>query len=143
MFWGGKNMCDLDSIDKYFGYSNSVITYTDGTAIEYKSGTEKYGEIIALLEEICEGSREMPAYGVSLNEETKKEMKNGVWLELVYLTPQAHSDMPFDSLLIWVQPHFQGFDLIRGQKGKYEGKCFHIYSPKTTMEKLYNYLISL
>lgn len=143
VFMGEKNMYNLDSINDYFEHSNSVVVYSNGNTKNFKDNSEEYKVILNLFEDICTHSREMPAYGVSLNEETQKELTKGIWVEFVFDITQTHNEMPFDSLLIQVQPHFQGFDLIRGQKGVYEGRCFHIYSPKNTMERLYNYLTSL
>lgn len=143
IFAGEKNMYNLDSINDYFEHSNAVVVYSNGNIESFKDNSDEYKITVDLFEDICTCSREMPAYGVSLNEETQKELTKGFWVEFVFDKTQMHNGMPFDSLLIQVQPHFQGFDLIRGQKGVYEGRCFHIYSPHNTMENLYNYLLSL
>lgn len=143
LFIGENYMPKFNSIDGYFEIATTVTTYVDGKICEYEASTDEYTNILNMLRDICKGSREMPAYGVSLNQETKAEMQKGIWVELGFSKMHTHNEMPFDSLLIEVQPHFQGFNLIRGQNKIYEGRCFHIYSPQTTMEKLYDFLQNL
>lgn len=140
LFVGSNYMPRLSSIDAYFKQANSITVYSNGETINYAKDNKQYVDILDFLKDICEGSREMPAYGVSLNEETKMEMQNGLWIELNFNKTKTHNEMPFDSLLIRVEKEYQGFNIIRGQKGMYEGRCFHIYCPQNTMENLYNYL---
>lgn len=140
LIMGESYMPSLNSIDKYFEIAHSITVYTNGKTTDLKPGENTYNDIVEILNNICDGSREMPAYGVSLDNETKNEIRNGYWLEFRYNNTQTHNEMPFDTLLINVKKDYQGFDIIRGQKGIYEGRCFHIYCPQKTMENLYNYL---
>lgn len=140
LFTGEKYVPSFNSINDYFEQSYSITVYKDGETTDHILGDDTYTNILKLLNDVCEGSREMPAYGVSLHEETRKEMQNGLWIELTFNKTETHNEMPFDSLLIKVEKEYQGFDLIRGQEGKYDGRCFHIYCPHKNTENLYNYL---
>ena len=89
--------------------------------------------------DMMKGSHEMPAFGVSLHNETLSAMNDGVWVELKYNKTYTHNDMPFDALLISVKPEDSGFNIIRNQNGRYEGRCFYI-SLESNMQSLYEYL---
>lgn len=142
-FLGENALAKYSSIEEYFSVANTITIYKDGLKTEYEKDSDEFGEILLSLNSITIGAREMPAYGVSLHEETIKEMQSGYWVELNFNKTKTYSEMPFDSLLIKVEKEWLGFDIIRGQKGVYEGRCFHLYSPTTTMENLYNTILKM
>lgn len=142
-FIGETTLTKYSSIEEYFSISNTITVYKDGLKTEFEKGSDEFSEILLSLKSITTGAREMPAYGVSLHEETIKEMQSGYWIELNFDKTKTHNEMPFDSLLIKVEKEWLGFDIIRGQKGVYEGRCFHLYNPTTTMEDLYNTILKI
>ena len=97
-------------------------------------------ELNLVLDEMLQGSHNMPAFGVSIHTETLKAIKKGTWLKLQYNGTQVVDDMPFDELLIEINPEFQGFNIIRGNKGIYEGRCYYIDLLYSTMKPLYDYV---
>ncbi len=98
-------------------------------------------ELEECIGEMLKDSRWMPAYSVSLHTETIKEMQQGVWLKLEYNGTKWAEEMNFDTLLIKVEPTFQGFNIIRGNVGIYEGRCYYIGLVNHDMGELYNYLL--
>lgn len=96
-------------------------------------------EAIKTVDEMMEGYHEMPAFGVSLDAETRHAMQDGAWMELKYRHKMTHNGMPFETLLIEVKPEYGGFNVIRQLDGKYEGRCFYV-SLNGDMSELYNYL---
>lgn len=138
----GDSMPRYEQINDYFHKSTSVITHVDGISREHESDSQEYKNILSMLDTLCENSRDLPALGVSLHNETKEALGNGVWLELIYSDTLYHNEMPFDSLLINVQPNYMGFDLIRGMRGKYEGRCFHL-SINGYITPLYDLIVSM
>lgn len=122
----------FDNLTESFYVSNKVIVSKEGSDYVFEKGNDKYEYIIKSLQKLTENSHEMPAYGVSLDEETRKERQNGLWIELVFDSPCKHEGMDFDSLLIEVKPEYHGFNLIRKVNGKYEGRCFFISLDKST-----------
>ena len=87
-------------------------------------------------------SHEMPALGVSLDNETRNELKNGLWLEFNYKTTQTYNEMPFDSLLIKVEPDNSGFNVLRKHDNLYEGRCYYI-NLDCNMSALYNKILEI
>ena len=78
------------------------------------------------LEDICTGAFDMPAFGVSLDGETREAMKSGYWLELLFDGEHNFNKMNFEALLINVNSDYTGFNIIRKVNGKYEGRCFFL-----------------
>ena len=93
-----------------------------------------------ILNNMLSSSHTMPALGVSLHAETLRAMQTGVWLKLQYNGTQVVDDMPFDELLIEVNPDFNGFNIIRGNRGIYEGRCYYINLVNKTMKPLYDFI---
>lgn len=113
----------------------------DNNINRFDSNSDEYSKILNELNNMLEDSHEMPAFGVSLDNETKEAKKTGLWIELNYLTINTHNEMPFDSLLIEVQKDWSGFNIYRGNKGVYEGRCFYIDLTDNNMNNLYELLI--
>lgn len=99
---------------------------------------EKFNEIFSSS---LENSRSMPAFGVSLHEETIKAMKEGIWVKFIFNETRIENRMPFDELLIHVEKDNYGLNIIRGNNGKYEGRCFYLDLDKN-LNELYNFLSS-
>jgi len=113
-------------INNYFNYAVEIIKYEDNHMTIYKSGSEEFERILNILNNSCANAIEMPAYGVSLDNDTREAMKSGVWIELVFKMTYTHNDMPFDRLLIEINEEYTGINIIRRHVGLYEGRCFYL-----------------
>lgn len=118
-----------------------ITFYKEGIEIELSK--EEIETIDNLFSETIKDSISMPAYGVSIDSLTKEEMKKGLWIELTYHKTFEINGMPFDSLLFKVEQNCYGINLIRGQQGIYEGRCFYLDFGENTFDKLYDYLMSI
>ena len=125
----------IENIQQYLSESNQAYVVIDNDYIK----VEQIEELNNVISDMLSGSRTMPAFGVSIHTETIKAIKNGVWLKLQYNGTQCIDDMPFDELLIEINPEFNGFNVIRGNKGIYDGRCFYI-DLEGSMQGLYDYL---
>lgn len=134
----GGNM-QINNIQNYLVNSNQAYLIVDNNYIyvEDMEGLNKK------INQMLDDSYTMPAFGVSIHTETLKAMQNDVWLKLQYAQTNYVDDMPFDELLIEVNPEFEGFNVIRGNKGIYEGRCFYINLDNNTMEQLNDHIESL
>ena len=68
----------------------------------------------------------MPAFGVSIVELTRREMKQGLWTEFRYEKETSCAGMAFDRLLVCVKEEFRGFNVVRHVQEKYQGRCFYV-----------------
>ena len=137
------NIVNHENLTDSFKYSTSINLFIDGDKTTYSKTDAEFESILSCLNDLTNGSHEMPAYGVSLDYETKKAIASGVWLELNFDEYNKVNDLPFTSLLIEVNKDFYAFNLIRKQKGGYTGRCFHLSLNNKNMESLHSLLTSL
>lgn len=102
--------------------------------------TDNLQQLNLVIKDMLQDSHEMPALGVAIHTEILKNIKQGVWLKLQYNGTQYVNDMPFDELLIEVDSDFGGFNIIRGNKGIYDGRCFYVDLVGNSMKLLYDFI---
>lgn len=112
----------------------------DNKTNEFDKNSEEFMSIIETAVDMLENAHEMPAFGVSLDNETRQAKKQGTWLEIYFKGVNTHNEMPFERLLIEVNPEWTGFNIIRYYDGKYDGRCFYIDLVDNNMSELYNLL---
>lgn len=119
-------------------YTDGITVYDGGTAVPYTQESAKFKEICAAWTGMMKFARQMPAYGVSLNNETAKAVQKDVWLEFSFPQVYCNGGMPFERLLINVVPEFSGFNVVRfnSQYG-YDGRCFYFDLIDSDMADLY------
>lgn len=131
-------------------YTNNLIYYLshfDSIVVLYDNNIHNIEqEDISLIKNqfdiLLENSHEMPALGVSIHNETLKEIKSGLWIKLIYNHSQNYCDMSFDELLIKITPNDYGLNIIRGNNGIYEGRCYYISLNLDTYD-LHNQIIKI
>lgn len=137
---GVINMHPIDNISRYFPQITQIIIINDNNHIVCDKKSQDC--VINALQLIALDSRQMPAYGVSIDHETRECMKSGLWLELYFDGEQIFEDMPFERLLISVNPSDMAFNLIRYHDDIYDGRCYHLSLSGTTAQ-LYNTLLRI
>lgn len=143
LFMGGcEQIKTFDNIQDVFKESCCIEVIIDDSSKEYKKQSQEYNKILDEFQNMIDGSRQMPAFGISLDNETRQALKMGVWLKFSFEFVGCNSDMPFETLLIQVSSDFNGINIIRGYKGVYEGRCFYL-DLNQGMGSLYNMLVQL
>lgn len=119
-----KNMeIELENLTQY---ATGVNVYNDGQKTYYAADDKKFEEICVSWNGMICGAHQMPAFGVSLNAETVKAMKSGVWAEFIFGKVYTSNEMPFEKLLVNAVPNHTGFNIIRYTSNKgYDGRCFY------------------
>ncbi len=131
-------------LDKAFNKAESINVYNDGDVTNYAEKQKQFEEILVCWNSMIDGARQMPAYGVSLNNETIAALKNGLWVEFVFSDVYESDGMPFEKLLIQVEKSYTGFNLIRyTTEYGYDGRCFYYDLVNKNMDDLYDILINL
>ena len=74
---------------------------------------------------LFQSARLMPAFSVSLHNETIDALKEGKWLKLTFLHQQNVNGLLFDGLVFQLN-ETSGMNLIRQYEGKYEGRCLYL-----------------
>ena len=113
-------LCDV------FDNAEKINVYNEGNITVYNSGDSSFNKILVGWKAMIENAHEMPAFGVSLDRETRKAMNGGEWVEFVFGKTYESNGMPYEKLLVNVNKSWQGFNLIRyNSKGGYDGRCFY------------------
>jgi len=129
-------------LEKITDYATGVNVYTDGTTKAYPVGSEKFNDICAEWNAMLEGAHIMPAFGVSLHDETVKQVKKGVWAEFEFDGEYSSDGMPYEKLLVAVNPDWCGFNIVRYTASRgYDGRCFYYDLVGKTMKDFYNELL--
>jgi len=135
MLCGGKMEKDIKSYLTNYTQAQIIVdnNYCD------ISDSQQLNDVLHNMLEDC---RVVPALGVALHDETIQMMQEGVWLKLQYANTIWADGMNFDTLLININRDFNGFNIIRGNQGKYEGRCYYI-NLNNTMQSLYDFAVNL
>lgn len=131
-------------LEKLTDYAQSVSITIDGETEAYAVGTPKFNSVCAAWNDMLVGAHLMPAFGVSINDLTLREMQKGVWAEFAFGGEFSAGGMPFEKLLINAQPDWSGFNVIRySAKRGYDGRCFYYDLVGKTMRGFYDCLINM
>ena len=130
------------SIINFMPFANSIDIINENTTTSYQRDSDEFNKIIQAFFNVTKDSREMPAFGVSIHEETIKDMQSGLFIQFNFDGEQIYNNMPFESLLIKISPDLQGFNLIRKTQDKYQGRCFYL-DLNGNMQELYNTMMGL
>jgi len=134
----------MKEISEAFDYTESVNVYKDGVKTVYSAGSDDYKKILSCWNEMIEGAHDMPAYGVSLNRLTVKEMEKNLWVEFDFGRALECRHMPFEKLLVQVGKEYYGFNLIRYNTDYgYEGRCFYLDLVDKNMNEFYDLLTDM
>ena len=120
-----------------------VNIYQNGKIKRLNFNDESFCGVISQFKKFFDNTREMPAFGVALHDETINNIQSGVWVELEFDGIYKHNEMAFEKLLIQVQNDYSGFNIIRFYNGKYEGRCFYFDIIKGDMSLLYAYILNM
>lgn len=135
-------MVVYSNIADIFDDAEQIVVYSDGNIKNFYPETDSYQHILDEWNRLLEGVHLMPAYGVSLNDETQREKEKGIWIEFIFAQSCEYGDMPFEKLLIQVDARFSGVNLIRYNSDcGYEGRCYYL-DFTSDMSQLCRYLQS-
>lgn len=135
-------MVVMEDFNNIFNYAEEVNVYTDGVKCVYSSGSDGYKTILDGWAKLIDGSHDMPAFGVSINDLTLKALKEGKWVEFDFGNTYKFNGLPFEKLLIEVKPEFYGFNLIRYTSAAgYYGRCIYLDLVNKNMSQFYELLL--
>jgi len=78
------------------------------------------------VEKILDGSHQVPALGVAINDEVLKEKENKNWIEFNFKELCECDGLNFESLLVFLEKDMGGVNVYRKINGEYSGRCFYI-----------------
>ena len=117
--------------------------YKDGDVKYLNNNDDMFDSIIDEVENLFDNTREMPAFGVALNNEIVNSLKHGVWIEFNLKCFMRYNGMIFEKLLFQISKGVLGFNVIRFYDGKYEGRCYYFDLINKDMNSLYDKILML
>ncbi len=108
----------LDFVENYTIHLNGKIKKIDKNNKDFQDLTQN-------LENLFLNARVMPAFGVSLHDDTLLALETDTWLEINFENEQKINDLPFSSLLIKLEESY-GTNLIRKYNNRYDGRCIYL-----------------
>lgn len=120
--------------------AEKIVVYAEGEARAYLPQDAAFAALMQAWEETVSAAVRMPAFGVSIDALTRKGLESGLWMEFCFGEEHLCGAMPFESLLLEVKRDWHGFNIVRGQGGRYEGRCFYVDLRQATMQPLYDAL---
>lgn len=120
-------MVIFDSIENAFPAAAEIAVIDEGCESVYAAQSDRFDEIIAVWTATLADCRPMPAFGVSLNDLTVKDMEHGLWLEFRFAERCNCGGMDFERLAIKAEANFSGFNVVRyNSVDGYAGRCYYI-----------------
>ena len=120
------NVVKYDNIQGAIMNADKIIFHTTNKEYVLNKDSFQYELGLNFIENILEGSYQMPALGVALNDEVVEEKKAKDWVEFVFNERCECGGMFFDKLLVFIENDMGGVNVFREVDGRYEGRCFYI-----------------
>ena len=106
-------------------YVESFNLYKSGKKEIILNSNKNFDSIFENIKNIFAQARLMPAFGVSLHNDTLEELQSNTWLEINFSSEQVVNDLNFTALLFKLE-ETAGINLIRKHNSQYEGRCIYL-----------------
>lgn len=114
------------TVQEIFDEVQQIAIYHDGSTVNLLPAQMGYKLIINGFKNLLANARQMPAFGVSLDNETRNAMGEGLWVEFDFGKKLWYSQMSFERLLVQIISSNSGFNIIRYNAGDgYAGRCYY------------------
>lgn len=130
----------VTTIENIFTQESNVVIYKDNQVVELT--VEEKSALEDLFLNVFENAIQSPSFAVCINEMVQKDIQQGYWIKFVYEDTQIKDEMPYDELLIHIEKDNSNVNIMRGNDGIFEGRCFH-YDLENNMNKIYNFIENL
>lgn len=121
----------------------TINIYDNGSPVRLLPAQMGYKLVLNGFKNLLGNARRMPAFGVSLDNETRAAMGEGLWVEFDFGKPLIYAEMPFEKLLMQVISSHSGFNLIRyNSEGGYAGRCYY-FDTDGNLSEFYDILKSV
>lgn len=122
-------------------YATDFNVLVDGKQIEMT--VEQKTDLKGQVEKLFENCHTMPAFGVVTPKIYEEQIKDGIFVSIKFDQTYMLNELPFDELVFGVGKDFYGFNLMRGNKGVFDGRCVYMSVVDGNMDELYNSLSAL
>lgn len=114
-----------DSLVENIQFIESFCVVNNGEIVEISKEDKMFEELKSKIEILFSCSRIMPAFGVSLHNETLNALEKESWVQINFGKELSVNGLPFNALLFKLE-ETSGINLIRNQNGIFEGRCIYL-----------------
>lgn len=131
------------TIQEIFDEVQQIEIHNNGSTLKLLPEQPGYKLVINGFINLIANGRQMPAFGVSLDNETRIAMGEGVWVEFDFGKRLWYSQMSFEKLLVQVVSSYSGFNVVRYNSADgYAGRCYY-FALNGDMREFYNVVTSV
>lgn len=114
------------TVQEFFDEVQQIDVYYNGEVQKLLPAQTGYKLIINGFKNLLADARQMPAFGVSLDSETRAAVGEGLWVEFDFGKKLWYNQMSFEKLLVQVVSSCSGFNVIRyNSDNGYAGRCYY------------------
>lgn len=130
-------------MQEIFDEVQEIAIYNNGSTEKLLPAQMGYKLVINGFKNLLANARQMPAFGVSIDNETRKAMGEGLWVEFDFGKTLRYSEMSFEKLLVHVVSSYSGFNIIRYNADEgYHGRCYY-FALNGDMSQFYDIIKSV
>lgn len=130
-------------MQEIFDEVQQIEIHKNGSKEELLPAHKGFELIINGFKTLLSNARQMPAFGVSLDGDTRTAMREGLWVEFDFGKKLWYSQMSFEKLLVQVVSSHSGFNIIRyNSTDGYAGRCYY-FALNGDMSQFYDVLQSV
>ena len=117
---------DSRDIKSILSKVQSIEIFKNGKTKKFQLKEQAFDSTLSAIISKFEGALIQPAFGVSLDNETREELKRGEWIKLNFNSTLTLNELPFEALLFRLENECYGLNLIREHQGKLNGRCIYL-----------------
>ncbi len=126
-----------NSLVDIINFVDSFDIFINGKKEQVSKQNPKFEILISRLENLFQSSHLMPAFGVSMHDETQNELKENKWLKINFNQNLTKNGLDFSALLFKLE-ETSGFNLIREFNNSYDGRCLYLdLDEKTDLKEFF------
>lgn len=130
-------------MQEIFDEVQEIAVYKYGSTEKFLPAQMGFKLVINGFKNLLLNARQMPAFGVSLDSDTRTAMGEGLWVEFDFGKKLWYSQMSFEKLLVQVVSSHSGFNVIRyNSNDGYAGRCYY-FALNGDMSQFYDVLQSV
>lgn len=115
-------------------YANQIEIISNGNTIVLSQ--EQQDDLMQEIKDLLADSHTVPAFGVVFDDMYQQEIQSGNFVSIKFAEMYEINGLPFDQLVFKVEGDWQGFNIMRGDNGHFQGRCIYVDLMDKNMQNL-------
>ena len=114
-----------DTMVDCFDFVEKIEILNDGKVRVFKNDSKYFAKTVENLKNTFEQARLMPAFGVSIHDDTIEAIAHGEWIKVYFTRELEKNGLPFNSIVFKLDT-VTGMNIIREYNNRYDGRCLYV-----------------